>query len=258
MSGPAHGCAADRARSRPGCAVADDEDPVGIRGRLSVVGDQDHGLAALRRTSARARRGSPCRSRSRGCRSARRPAGAPADGRGRGRARPAVARRRTAVGPVLLAAGRSTSRQHVADARGARRRGGITPAIVNGRATFSSHVEQRDQVEELEDEAGLLAAQPGGLASASRLITSPSRTTSPEVGWSSPPRRWSSVLLPEPDGPMRATNSPGRPSARRLEGRRRRGCPAGNAWSGRAPRGSPYWNTGGRRGASQPRDRLFD
>src|SRR5258706_124291 len=32
--------------------------------------------------------------------------------------------------------------------------------------------------------------------------------TSPEVGWSMPPIRLSSVVLPLPDGPIRATNSP--------------------------------------------------
>ncbi len=30
----------------------------------------------------------------------------------------------------------------------------------------------------------------------------------PRVGWSMPPRRLSSVVLPEPDGPMSATYSP--------------------------------------------------
>jgi hypothetical protein len=36
----------------------------------------------------------------------------------------------------------------------------------------------------------------------------PSSATSPSVGWSSPPRRCRSVLLPEPEDPMTATNSP--------------------------------------------------
>ena len=40
-------------------------------------------------------------------------------------------------------------------------------------------------------------------------MSSPSRITSPDVGRSRPPSSWSRVLLPEPDGPIRATNSPG-------------------------------------------------
>ena len=45
-------------------------------------------------------------------------------------------------------------------------------------------------------------------SSDSWLIVSPSRMTSPVVGRSRPPRTWSRVDLPEPDGPIRATNSP--------------------------------------------------
>ena len=45
-------------------------------------------------------------------------------------------------------------------------------------------------------------------SSDSSLIVSPSRITSPVVGRSRPPRTWSNVDLPEPDGPIRATNSP--------------------------------------------------
>ena len=72
-------------------------------------------------------------------------------------------------------------------------------------------VEERDQVERLEDVAGPLAAEPGRWRSSdSWLMSRPSRTTSPLVGRSRPPRSWRSVLLPEPDGPISATNSPAR------------------------------------------------
>ena len=40
-------------------------------------------------------------------------------------------------------------------------------------------------------------------------ISSPSKTIEPLVGASMPPMRLSSVVLPEPDGPRMATNSPG-------------------------------------------------
>ena len=53
-----------------------------------------------------------------------------------------------------------TSRDPLARAR---RGVGSPPAIVNGSATFSVDVEQRDQVERLEDEAGPVATQAGRL-----------------------------------------------------------------------------------------------
>ncbi len=41
------------------------------------------------------------------------------------------------------------------------------------------------------------------------VISSPDTATLPVVGRSSPPSRFRSVVLPEPEGPMKATNSPG-------------------------------------------------
>src|SRR5262245_11411568 len=41
-----------------------------------------------------------------------------------------------------------------------------------------------------------------------RPIASPLTVTSPEVGWSMPPMRLSSVVLPLPEGPIRPTKSP--------------------------------------------------
>jgi hypothetical protein len=41
-----------------------------------------------------------------------------------------------------------------------------------------------------------------------RAMEAPSMRMSPDVGVSSPPSRWSSVLFPDPDGPTIATSSP--------------------------------------------------
>ena len=49
-------------------------------------------------------------------------------------------------------------------ARAARARRRARPAISAGSSTFSSAVSERQQVEELEDEADVVAAQPGQLA----------------------------------------------------------------------------------------------
>jgi hypothetical protein len=46
-------------------------------------------------------------------------------------------------------------------------------------------------------------------SSVSRAMLWPAISISPVVGWSSPPIRLSKVDLPEPDGPMMETNSPG-------------------------------------------------
>src|ERR1035438_10681085 len=46
--------------------------------------------------------------------------------------------------------------------------------------------------------------------SGSRYGSTPSSVTAPEVGGSSPPAIYSSVLLPAPEGPMMAADSPRR------------------------------------------------
>ena len=68
--------------------------------------------------------------------------------------------------------------------------------------------QRRQQVEELEDEADLVAADARQPSSDRPASASPSTRTSPEVGRSRPPTRFSSVDLPEPDGPMIETISP--------------------------------------------------
>jgi hypothetical protein len=42
----------------------------------------------------------------------------------------------------------------------------------------------------------------------SAVTSVPDTMTLPEVGWSMPAIRFSSVVLPDPDGPISATNSP--------------------------------------------------
>ena len=69
--------------------------------------------------------------------------------------------------------------------------------------------QRRQQVEELEDEADALAPQQGQLPGRRGRRSGGRRARSmPAVGVSSAPSRCSSVLLPEPDGPMIATISP--------------------------------------------------
>src|SRR6266508_513491 len=55
----------------------------------------------------------------------------------------------------------------------------------------------------------------------------PSTFSSPDVGWSTPPIRFSSVVFPEPEGPMSATKAPSgtdtvRPSRTRTSSASRR------------------------------------
>ena len=69
--------------------------------------------------------------------------------------------------------------------------------------------EHRQQVVELEDEAhvGGAPARPARRSRADRCAGRPT-VMLPPVGVSSPPIRLSRVVLPEPDGPIRATKSP--------------------------------------------------
>ena len=69
-------------------------------------------------------------------------------------------------------------------------------------------VQQRDEVERLEDEPRPVAPQPRGLVVGQLAEILAFERDLPDVGRSRPPRTWSSVDLPEPDGPISATNSP--------------------------------------------------
>ena len=69
--------------------------------------------------------------------------------------------------------------------------------------------EHREQVEELEDEADVLAAQQRQVVVAESFVMSwPPIVTLPSVGRSRPARMCISVDLPEPEGPMTAVSWP--------------------------------------------------
>ena len=192
-------------------SVEEDEDPVRVRGSLRVVGDEDDRLAAGRCTTARATSrisapvvksrlpGGLVREEERG----------PRDERPRDRD-PLLLAGRELVRAVALLARQVDERRSPSWTRSRSSPcAGSCPAIVNGEPDVLADVEQRDEVEELEDEARLLAAEPGRLVVGQRADVAALEDDVPVVGWSRPPSSWRSVLLPEPDGPMRATNSPG-------------------------------------------------
>ncbi len=77
--------------------------------------------------------------------------------------------------------------------------------------------ERGQKVEGLEDHSDLLAAQAGAGIVAQLRRETPATFTVPELGWSRPQMRLSTVVLPEPDGPMSATRSPA--ATRRLRSR---------------------------------------
>ena len=149
------------------------------------------------------------RRRSRGCRSARRRAA----GCGRLTSARAIATRccwPPERSPGTRCAGARRARGARAARSCARRasRAG-TPASRAGQLDVVSHRQVGDQVEELEDESDLAAAQPGAarLAGLVDALAVQARSR-PLVGGSRPPRRFSSVDLPQPLGPVTATNSP--------------------------------------------------
>ena len=84
----------------------------------------------------------------------------------------------------------------------------LMPSSSSGRATFSAGGEAGQQVQVLENVTDT-ASPHAGSSRRSRSPTPPSTTTSPLVGRSRPPARLSRVDLPEPDGPITATSSPG-------------------------------------------------
>ena len=189
-------------------AVADDEDAVGVGRRLRVVGDEHDRLAAL---DARA----PQRVEDLGAGRVVEVAGRLVGEQERrsGDERPGdgdalLLAGRELVGLVALLAGQVDERDDVADPLGQLAPGRVVAGDRERQRDVLGDVEQRDEVERLEDEAGPVAAQPGRLVVGELADAWPSRTTSPDVGRSRPPRTWRSVDLPEPDGPIRATNSP--------------------------------------------------
>ena len=68
--------------------------------------------------------------------------------------------------------------------------------------------QHRHQVVELENETDVARAPVGELGFVSAVMSMPPTAASPLSGLSMPAMRLSSVLLPEPDGPISATKSP--------------------------------------------------
>src|SRR5581483_5794075 len=117
--------------------------------------------------------------------------------------------------PPLISAGRLRSRwpsptlSSAAFARLCRSRGG-TPMATSGSCTFSTHVIREMRLYCWNTMPIFLLRSVAREASPMRLVSVPSTSTLPEVGRSSVERRFMSVLLPEPEGPMMAAISPGR------------------------------------------------
>jgi hypothetical protein len=83
-----------------------------------------------------------------------------------------------------------------------------SPAMRNGRATFSATLSNGIRLKNWKTNP-VLSRRVSVRRSSSRVeMRTPSMTTSPEVGRSRPPSRWSIVDLPDPELPMMATNSP--------------------------------------------------
>ena len=84
----------------------------------------------------------------------------------------------------------------------------VTLGELEGEADVLLGGQRGDQVEELEDEADVLAAEERELSAVKVEMSCSPKVIDPLVGASIPPSRFSSVVLPEPDGPRIATNSP--------------------------------------------------
>ena len=183
----------------------------GVLGGLRVVRDHHDGLAVLAVEHAAAAPGSPRRWRGRGRRSARRrPAGS---GRRRSPARSrraAAGRRRAPSGWCLRAVGRG---RPAASAIAARLR------LRCGRRQLGEQQRQLDVL--LRGTAPASGCRTGRRSRRWRRASCASwpprelvdalaadRDARPRSGWSRPPIRLSSVVLPEPDGPISATKSP--------------------------------------------------
>ena len=132
--------------------------------------------------------------------------------RGRWRTRapaPRAAARRPRAAPG--SGGRARRGRRARAARRARRRASVAcPRSSSGTCTFSRAVSVGEQLERLEDEADLLAAQPRARVLVERRQVLPVHDAPrPERGRSRPASRPSSVVLPLPDGPRIARKPPG-------------------------------------------------
>ena len=163
-------------------AVADDEDAVGVGRGLGVVGDEDDRLAALvarppeRVEDLAAGRVVEVAGRLVGEEEGR----ARDEGAGDGDA--LLLAGRQLVGLVVLLAGQVDELDDVADPVGELAAAGVLAGDRERQRDVLADVEQRDQVERLEDEAGPLAAQPR------RLVVG---EVADDLALEDRPRRWS-------------------------------------------------------------------
>ncbi len=152
-------------------------------------------------TSARRPR---CRWRRRDCRWARRPSGSSARRRRRAQWRPAVARRPRAVadsGSCVVPA------QPARAIRGPATRASGAPSSSSGSMTFSSAVSAGSNWNDWNTNPRSRARSAARPSWSSVESATPSSTTSPDVGSSSPASKPSSVVLPDPLAPTMATVS---------------------------------------------------
>ena len=136
--------------------------------------------------------------------------------------------------PVLEPLAEADAPSSVARHGRAFRRG--SRAIRIGISTFSSGVELRQQVVELEDEPDVAVAELDQRRVAHRRQVVPADARSPASARSRPPSRCSSVLLPTPDAPTIATISPWPPRAPGRAARESAARPRCRTCSGRVTR----------------------
>ena len=186
-------------------AVGEDDDAIGVGGHLRVVGDHDDGLAELVDRGAKQVEDAAARLR---VEVAGRLVGEDDGGTGDqrpGDRDPLLLPARELGGPVGGAVGQADGLEQLI----APGRIGVVAGDPHRQLDVLGGVEDRHEVEELEDEAELLAAELG-----QPLVVrggSPRRRRSrrwPAVGLSSPASRCISVDLPDPDGPTIAVSSP--------------------------------------------------
>jgi hypothetical protein len=147
----------------------------------------------------------PRRWRGPGRRWARRPRSARVGHQGPGDGHALLLAARQFVGVVVGAVGQAHQAQRGQRVIARSRRTGWSAAAAAPRSRRRQH---RHQVVELEDEADIGGAPVGQPALAQRGDVDAGDLDAPPLGWSMPAIRFSSVLLPEPLGPISATNSP--------------------------------------------------
>ena len=110
-------------------------------------------------------------------------------------------------GNVMAARGEPDQLQHALDARLAL--GGLHAAIAQRHVDVVEHIEIRDQIEALEDEADLPVADARALVVVEPAdVGAVQDVAARSSAASSRPAMLRKVVLPEPDGPVTETNSP--------------------------------------------------